>query len=384
MAEDLAADPAASGRLLETFLDLVRIDSPSTEEAAVAAFCAKVLARAGCAVRFDASAATTGSNTGNLIAELPGTLPRTVVLCAHMDTVEPGRGVEPVLSDGWVFSAGDTVLGADDKAGLAAAIECVQRLAESGRPHATVRCIFTVQEEVGLVGAKELDADTVAADLCLVLDADGAPGGIITAAPTHYTFTARFEGRAAHAGVAPEQGVSAIGMASRAIARLPIGRVDDVTTANVGTVSGGTATNVIAARTEITGECRSLDRPRVEALKTEMDEAMRAEAESAGGSVAIDWQLAYPGFEVESDSPAVATLQAACERVGLIPKLMHTGGGSDANVIAALGIPTVVASCGMQCVHGVNEQIAVADLEALTALCVAVCEQSAESEASGS
>jgi len=259
MAEEL---PSADERLLQTFLDLVRIDSPTGFEAACAAYCERALVEAGCTVRYDDSAGLTGSDTGNLIAELPGTAPSTLVLSAHLDCVEPCRGVVPKIVDGLVFPVGETVLGADDKAGLSAAIECVRRLREGQAPYPSVRCVFTVQEEVGLLGAKHLTQQDVAADLCLVLDAAGRPGGIVIGAPTHYTFTAAFEGRAAHAGVEPEAGISAVRMAGEAIAALPIGRLDAETTANVGTVSGGTATNVIAARAELTGECRSLDRHR--------------------------------------------------------------------------------------------------------------------------
>jgi len=170
---------AADERLLGTFLDLVRIDSPTGHEAACAKYCERELSAVGCKVRYDGSAASTGSDTGNLIAELPGTSPGTLVLSAHLDCVEPCQGIEPLISDGLVFSAGETVLGADDKAGLAAAIEAVRRIAENDAPHPTLRCVFTVQEEVGLVGAKHLAATDVAGDLCLVLDAAGRPGGAL-------------------------------------------------------------------------------------------------------------------------------------------------------------------------------------------------------------
>ncbi|PKQ16212.1 MAG: peptidase, partial [Actinobacteria bacterium HGW-Actinobacteria-7] len=165
--------PKTSPRLLSTFLDLVRIYSPSGSEADCASYCAAALRDAGCTVRFDDSAQATGSNTGNLIAVLPGTVPATLVVSAHMDVVEPCLGVEPVVQDGRVFSAGETVLGGDDKSGLAVAIECVRHFSESGEPHPTVKCVFTVKEEVGLVGAKQLGAEDVAGDLCLVLDAAG-------------------------------------------------------------------------------------------------------------------------------------------------------------------------------------------------------------------
>lgn len=362
----------AEKRLLSTFLDLVRIDSPSGSEAECASYCERVLRAAGCSVRYDDAARLTGSDCGNLIAELAGTADGTLVLSAHMDCVEPCRGVEPVLSEGTIFSAGDTVLGADDKCGLAAAIECVRRLAEDGRPHPTIRCVFTVQEEVGLTGAKALCAEDVDGDLCLVLDAAGSPGGIIVGAPTHYTFVATVVGKAAHAGVEPEAGVSAVKIAGEMIARLPIGRVDGTTTANVGTVKGGTATNVIAARVELTGECRSLDRERVEALVAEMDQTMRATAAENGGGVDIEWNREYEGFLLPDDAGPVRVVSEAVRDLGLEPQAVTTGGGSDANIIASLGVPTVALSCGMAGVHSTGEQIETADLETVCGLCVAV------------
>lgn len=364
-------------RLLSTFLELVRIDSPSKHEAACAAYCADALKAAGCIVRFDDTAEATGSDTGNLIAELPGTAPGVLVLSAHLDVVQPCMGVEPVVRDGRVFSAGETVLGGDDKAGLATAIETVRRLAEEGGSYPTVRCVFSVQEEIGLRGAKELRADDVTGDLCLVLDADGMPGGIVTAAPTHYTFDAAFTGRASHAGVAPERGVSAIRMAADAISRMELGRLDEQTTANVGSIRGGTATNVIPARVELTGECRSLDRARVESVRELMDAAMRGAAEAAGGLVDIEWTLEYEGFAFPDDHGAVELVRAACAEAGVESRTFRTGGGSDANIISALGVPTLALSCGMTGVHGTEEEIAVADIEALTRLVTAVARRMA-------
>ncbi|MCL2503463.1 MAG: M20/M25/M40 family metallo-hydrolase [Coriobacteriia bacterium] len=365
-------------RLLGAFLDLVRIDSPSGEEAKAAAWCAEALAATGCTVRFDDAAAGTGSDTGNLIAELAGSLPGVLVLAAHLDTVMPGRGIEPVVEDGVVFSAGETVLGADDKAGLAVAIECVRCLSESGQPHPTVRCVFTVQEETGLKGAKALAPEDVAGSLCLVLDAAGPLGGVVIGAPTHYTFRARFTGRAAHAGVAPEEGISAILMASDAIARMRQSRIDERTTANVGTITGGVADNVVPASAEVTGECRSLDRSAVDRLQQEMDAAMHAAARRAQGEAHVDWRIEYEGFEVAEDAQAVRWVEAACADVGVEMRLLKTGGGSDANVFSKLGVPTLALACGMEGVHGTGEHIAVADMVALATLCIAAARQVAE------
>jgi tripeptide aminopeptidase len=365
-------------RALETFLDLVRISSPTGRERGVAEYVVEALRAAGCEVRVDDTTAQTGADTGNVIATLPGSLPGPVVaLCAHMDCVQPCEDVVPVVVEGVVRSAGDTVLGGDDKVGVAAILEVMQRLAGSDEPRVTVKAVLTVSEEEGLKGAKALASADAAAGLCLVLDGDGPVGGIVTAAPTHYTFAASFIGRAAHAGVEPEKGVSAITMAADAIGRMALGRIDEITTANIGTIAGGSATNVVAPTCTVTGECRSRARDRVERVREAMDAAMRAAAHDAGGTVEVSWTLEYEGFTLAPDDPAVALVAAACADVGVEPRLFATGGGSDANVLAALGVPTLVLSCGMTKVHTVDEELPVADLDRLVDLLGAVVRRAA-------
>lgn len=369
----------SDGRLLETFLELVRIDSPSGREGALAARCAEILAECGFEVRFDDTASATRSDTGNLIAWLPGSSPgRAVVLAAHMDCVQPCEGVVPVVDNGLVRSNGATVLGADDKAGVAVLLETARRLASGGKAHAGVRIVLTVQEEVGLKGAKALAARDVAGDVAIVLDADGPVGGIVTAAPTHHTFAAVFEGRAAHAGVEPERGVSALGMAARAVTAMRLGRLDEQTTANVGTIEGGTATNVVPASVRMAGECRSLDASRAEQVCREMDTVMRQAADAGGGDVQIAWTREYRGFAFEEDDPVVVLAKEACRRVGVEPRTFPTGGGSDGNVLTALGVPTLVLSCGMSAVHGTEESIPVSELERLADVIGAILDLAVE------
>ena len=365
-------------RVLETFLDLVRIDSPTGRERRVAEYLAAALADTGCAVRFDETQGRTGADTGNLLATLPGTAPGAVVaFSAHMDCVQPCEGVEPVVKDGIVRSAGATILGGDDKVGLAAIVEAIRRLREEQGAHAEVRAVLTVSEERGLLGAKALAHDDCAADVCLVLDADGAVGGVVTAAPTHYTFTATFTGTAAHAGVEPEHGRSAIVMAATAVSAMEIGRLDPQTTANIGTIVGGSATNVVAPRCDVTGECRSLDRSRAEAVRGSMDSALREAAAAHGGTVEVTWTLEYEGFAFDADAPAVALVEAACGDIGVTPRRFATGGGSDGNVFAAHGVPTLVLSSGMAKVHSTDEELEVAQLERLVDLLVAVARRAA-------
>jgi tripeptide aminopeptidase len=350
-----AADPAKDARLLETFFALVRIDSPAGSEAELAAHLEQRLTRLGCSVRFDDAESRTDSECGNLIAELAGTVAgRTIVLSAHMDTVMPGRGVVPVVEDGVVHSAGETILGADDKAGIAAILECVERVVEG---------------EVGLQGAKALDPADLEGDVCLVLDADGAPGAIVVAAPTHYTFKATFTGQAAHAGVEPEKGRSAVVMASHAVTAMRIGRLDAETTSNIGTIQGGVATNVVAASCVLTGECRSLDPAKAEAVRAEMDAALCSAASISGGAV---WTKEYDGFRFAEDDPLLVLVEGACRDAGLEPRRFDTGGGSDGNVFTAKGLPSLVLASGMRNVHGTSESISVADLGAMVRLLLAV------------
>jgi tripeptide aminopeptidase len=329
-------------------------------------------------VAFDDTQVVTGANVGNLIAVLPGTVPAVLGLSAHMDCVMPCRGVEPYVEDGVVRSAGATVLGADDKAGLAAAIECARRLSEDGVGHPTIRFLFTVSEEIGLVGAKALAPEAAVADLCLVLDAHGEPGGIVVASPTHYTFRATFTGKASHAGVEPESGISALRIAAQAIAAMPNGRLDAETTANVGTIEGGVATNVVCAEVVVTGECRSIDPARVEEVREQMDRTMRDVSADGGGEVEIAWTREYAGFRAGDEDSSVQLVMAACRDVGLEPHTYATGGGSDANIIAHLGVPTLALGCGMTDVHSTDESLAVEDLEVLTRMLMAVSRRMSE------
>jgi tripeptide aminopeptidase len=365
-------------RVLDTFLELVRIDSPSGEEAACGRYIADALAAAGMSVRFDDTGAVTSSDSGNLIAEMPGTVPgMRVVLSSHLDTVEPGRGIVAVVQDGVVRSAGETVLGGDDKSGVAAIIEAMRRLAD-GREHADVVVIMTTGEELGLQGAKALDPGALdGAGLALVLDAHGDPGGIVEGAPTQYTFIAEFVGKASHAGVEPEAGRSAIVMAAEAIAAMRIGRLDEMTTANIGTVTGGSATNVVSPRCTVTGECRSLDRSRAERVRDEMDAAMRAAAAAYGGSVDVRWTKEYDGFLFAPDDPLIRLAEDACRDAGATPRRFRTGGGSDGNIFSGNGVPTIVLSTGMADVHGTEESLRVSDLECVTDIVEAVLRRAA-------
>lgn len=345
----------------------------------MAARCADDLRDMGFHVRFDDSAAQTGSDTGNLIAHLPGTEPGHIVLSAHLDTVEPCKDVEPVVEDGIVRSAGDTILGADDKAGVAAILEGVRSVIEAGRPRPDITVLLTTCEELHLLGSSALGTDELPKGApCYVLDADGAPGTIITGAPCHYALQATFQGRAAHAGVVPEAGISAICMAAAAIEAMPLGRLDQATTANIGIIQGGRETNVVPDTCMLTGECRSLYADRIEAQRDAMTAALEAAAARFGGTVEVTWEKSYDAVLYDEDDPLVQAIARAACAVGLEPQFHHSGGGADANVLAACGVRPLTLSIGMTNFHALDEYITLADLENSARLVEALIAEGAE------
>jgi len=371
-------------RLLDTFLELVQVDSPSLHEAAVAQYCKRAFEEAGCTVSIDGTAAVTGSDTGNLTATLAGTAPGCLYFSAHMDTVSPGIGVRPVISDGIIRSLGETVLGGDDKCGVAAIIELVRTLAEHDLPHPRVVVLLSVGEEIDLLGAKAMDGAAFDGEPCFVLDAAGHPGIVVIGAPYHHSFTATFTGQAAHAGVAPETGVSAIGMAAHAIAAMELGRLDAQTTANIGTVAGGVANNIIAATCTVTGECRSQTPERVEEVHAHIDACLRAAAADAAavaagtaagnGAVGVEvaWAENYRGFKLPQDDPVAVLALEAAHALGLPAGTEVTGGGADTNVLNEKGLHAVTLGTGMTAIHGCHEQLAVGDLESLARLVIEI------------
>ncbi len=353
-----------SARVLETFLDLVRIDSPSRHEAAIAFYCKQRLERLGFHVVFDDSQAHTGSDTGNLIANLAGTTCGHLALSAHMDCVMPCVGVTPRIVDGTIYSDGTTILGGDDKAGIAAILEAVECVVEAGIARPDITIIFSVCEELGVFGANFLPDDLfVSPVLCLVLDAEKAPGCITTGAPYHYVFIATFHGVAAHAGVEPEKGISAITMAATAVTTMKWGRIDEQTTANVGLIEGGRAFNIVPDTCTLRGECRSINQERVVQVKDDIDQALREGAAARGGTVDVQWELSYPGIYYPVEDLDVTFLLDVARDLGLEACTDISGGGSDANVLAAKGAKPIALGTGMTDFHALSESLKVRDLE---------------------
>ena len=363
-------------RLLSTFLDYVRIDSESTHEGAMAARVAGDLKAIGCQVSFDNSQDKTGSDTGNLYAVLPGTTDGEAILfSAHMDTVVPGVGVEPVIEDGVIRSKGDTVLGGDDKSGVAAVVEALRTITEKNLPHPTVEVVFTVCEEVGLRGSKHMDYSKVTAKKAAVLDSGGDAGKIITAAPGQYKLNAAVIGRRAHAGVAPEEGISAIQVLAEAISNMKLLRIDEETTANIGAISASYATNIVPERAELVGECRSRRDDKLEAQGKHMMDCLQSACDKFGATLEGGLTKAYSAYSFGPEDPFVQEVSAACKKAGLEPCLAASGGGSDANNMNLNGIKALVLGTGMAKVHTTNEEITVKNLEDTAALVLALAVQ---------
>lgn len=364
-------------RLLNEFLELVQIDSETKYETEIARVLKQKFEDLGVEVFEDDTTAQTGHGAGNLICTLEGTKEGvdTIYFTSHMDTVVPAKGVKPSIKDGYVVTDGTTILGADDKTGLAVMLETIRVLKEQSIPHGTIQFIITVGEESGLVGAKALDSSLVKAKYGYALDSDGKVGNIIVAAPTQAKVSAVIHGKTAHAGVAPEKGVSAITIAAKAVARMPLGRIDEETTANIGRFQGGTQTNIVADRAEILAEARSLIPEKMEAQVAKMKEAFESAAQEMGGTAEVDIQVMYPGFKFGEGDLVVELAKKAAAKIGRSSELLHSGGGSDANVIAGFGIPTVNLAVGYEEIHTTNERMPIEELEKLAEMVIALIQE---------
>jgi tripeptide aminopeptidase len=364
-------------RLVNEFLELVQIDSETKNESEISKVLKQKFTELGLDVYEDNAKEKTGHAAGNLICTLPGNKEGVdpIYFTSHMDTVVPGKGVKPSIKEGYVVTDGTTILGADDKAGLAAMFEAIRMIKEQNISHGTIQFIITVGEESGLVGAKELDPSLIKAKYGFALDSDGKVGNIVVAAPTQAKIKAVIHGKTAHAGVAPEKGISAITIASKAIAKMPLGRIDEETTANIGRFEGGQATNIVCDRVDILAEARSLVPEKMEQQVAKMKEAFESAAQEMGGRAEIDVQVMYPGFKFGEGDKVVEVAKKAAAKVGRPSKLLKSGGGSDANVIAGLGIPTVNLAVGYEDIHTVNEKMPIEELVKLAEMTVAIVEE---------
>jgi tripeptide aminopeptidase len=370
------ATQAERQRLGETFAALCRIESPSGHERGCADWVAAELDGMGIGVEEDDAGRVTGSDAGNLLARLPGRGPESILLCTHLDTVPPTAPVEPVISgDGWE-NANDGILGADNKAAVAVALELARRLRGShDRPEVGVELLFTVCEEVGLRGAAAFDPGQLLSRFGYVFDHASPIGEIVLASPTYYRIAADLRGRAAHAGIRPENGRSAILAAARGIAAMRLGRLDPETTANVGTIAGGTNPNVVPEHCRLEAEARSIDPARAEATATEMVDHLQEGADASECDLDVVVERMFEGFRIRARDPDVELAELALRECGYEPSHISTGGGSDANALRAAGFPCTNLANGTERNHEPGERVSVDALEGMLEVAIALVER---------
>ena len=373
-----------------TFAELCRIESPSGRERACAQRVIAELRAVGVGVEEDDAGPAAGSDCGNLLARIPaaGEGRRSVLLCAHLDTVPLQAPVEPVLRDGFWENANEGILGADNKAAVAVLLALARHIRRTGSP-ADVELLFTVGEEVSLAGSRELDASRLRSDLGFVFDHASPLGEIVMASPTHFRIEAAFRGLAAHAGIRPQEGRSAILAAARAIAAMRLGRLDEHATANVGTIAGGTAINVVPERCTLLMEARAIPLPgqsengRAEALVSEIVDRLHeaANAPDCDCDVDVDVRRMFSGYRLAASSAAVRVAEAALRRCGHEPVRISSGGASDANTLIAKGLATVNVANGTERNHEPGERVSVLALEQTLEVALALLDQVAALDA---
>ena len=367
----LKADAVDRERLLKAFLDLVAIDSPTGHEEAIGVELKRRFSDLGCAVTMD--------EHGNLIATYPGDRGDTLLLSFHMDTAGTDTGIKPQIRDGVIYSDGTTILGADDKSGLAQVLELLTLLeAHKDWTHPNLEIVVTVGEEQGLNGSRALDKSKLKATWGLVYDAAGGVGAITYWAPTSVFMTVKVHGKKVHAGVEPEKGINAIKVAAEAIANMPLGRIDEETVANIGTIEGGEARNIVPGEVKMLGMARSHDQSKLDAQIAAMRRAFEDAAAKYGASVDFQAEEKYRTYRIDPSERPYREAVRALETMGI--KVIHrkSGGGTDGNVFNNAGIRCVAMCTGMVDEHAVSEHISIEDLVTAAKVLVTVVTQEPE------
>jgi tripeptide aminopeptidase len=345
-------------RLVQTFLDLVAIDSPSGEEEEI---CKELVRRFA-----ELDGETETDEYWNLVARFPGRGAGAdkpfLMLSAHMDTVGKDRGIKPQIRDGVIYSDGTTILGGDDKSGVAIILEVLQSLNEDGSTHPPLEAVISVSEEVGLRGARSMDKGHIRSRRGYVLDAGGPVSTLVTSAPSQDSIEVWVHGKTAHAGAEPEKGVNAIKVAAEAISAMPQGRIDHETTANVGIIHGGVATNIVPDKVYVKMEARSRDDVKLAAQTAAMAASFQEAAERNAARIEFKLKRMYTTYRLADDHPVVTAAAAAMGARGLEPHIVGSGGGTDANIYAEHGIHCAILSTGMSAVHTPQEHIAIKDM----------------------
>lgn len=369
--------------VIRYFLELVAIDSESRDERAVIDRLKSDLAELGADILEDDANTFTGGNAGNLHALIPGRADQKPILfCAHADTVKPGLGVKASITAGRIHTDGTTVLGGDDKSGLAEIIMGIRDVVESGEPHTPIEVLVTVSEEIGLLGAKHFDKSKLRSAFGYALDAHRV-GDLVVGAPAQNSIRMVITGKEAHAGVEPEKGINAIRVAAEAIAAMPLGRIDHETTCNVGIISGGSATNIVPNRVELKGEARSHNPRKLEQVTADIRHAAESAVQRHNydfGAAALEWESKqeYAAFRVGDGEAVVQLALDALNDLGIKAEVTVGGGGSDANIINASGLPMIICGTGMNKVHTVAEDIEAEELKRGAAFIAALIRRHAQ------
>jgi tripeptide aminopeptidase len=373
-----AASEAERRQLHDTFAALCRIPSPSGSERRCADAVSAELRGLGLTVAEDDAGAALGGDCGNLLARIPGSGERSLLFCAHLDTVPVAEPIEPVVRDGGWENAHEAILGADNKVAVATMLALARRL--TAVPCAVgVELLFTVGEEVALGGAKEFEVGILRSRLGYAFDSASPVGGVVVASPTHYRIAAELRGVAAHAGVRPEMGRSAILAAARAIANMRLGRIDSETTANIGTIDGGSAANVVPDRCRVLGEARSLEAARAEQIASELVECLTDAANDPECECDLDitMERQFDGYRVRPSSAEVTLAFSALRECGYEPQPTTSGGGSDANALRARGLDVLNLANGTERNHEPSERVSTAALEGILDVAFALVERAA-------
>ncbi len=350
-------------RLLDTFMEYVGIDSETKNEKAMGERLIKDLKALGFEVQTDKAGEGFGSNGFNVHAYLEGELGgEPTIMCAHMDTVKPGNGIKPIVTDGVIHTDGSTILAGDDKGGIAAIMEAVRVIKEKKIPCRNTEILFTIGEEGGMNGVKNMDYGMIKGKEALVFDSSGDVGKIINCGPGQIKIVATVIGRSAHAGLAPETGISAIQVAAKGIAKMNLLRIDEETTCNIGTLKADYATNIVPEKCEFIAEVRSRNLDKLNAQAAHIRDCLQAACDEAGATLEAELRTNYVSYNVPEDDELIQRVNAASDRLGYKKTVMKGGGGSDANVMQLHGIKAIVLGTGMTKVHTTAETLKVEDL----------------------
>jgi tripeptide aminopeptidase len=372
----------AQDDVVSLFTELASVPSPPGDERAVADRVGAYMDDLGLHVSEDDAGSRIGSNAGNLYARVEATDGGTpLFLCAHLDTVPPEAGIDPVLEDGVIRNAAGTILGADNKSAVAVMLEATRRILSENRPHGGLELLFTPMEETGLHGAAAFDQERLHARIGYVYDQAAPIGDVILGAPYAHSMEVKIHGRAAHSGMYPEEGRSAIAAAAKAIADFKLGRVDEESSANVGLISGGTAGNIVPEWCSFLAEARSHDPQKLADLVREMLEAATFAASLEDCQVETEVHKSYNGYRFKRDDDAIRIASSALERSGFEPSYTLSGGAADANVFNERGLACVNLANGMAEIHTPGEHIAVADLERMVDVTLALVDVAREADA---